>query len=163
MSGRGWLCGGGVHLKSPTPSPPSEWHMLLGGRPPPPQLTAFGRGGSRPPPPTHGTESWGVRTSGPVPKHRASAHATELTNTDRITVTSEFRDPLARLPHHQSTRTTHLLSPSLPSDPFPACSITRVRPAYACCTRSPSPSRAAPASSRAAPTCRAPPTERPPT
>ena len=132
-------CGGGVHLSPPTPSPPSEWHMLLGGRPPPPQLTAFGRGGSRPPPPTHGTESWGVRTSGPVPKHRASAHATELTNIPTGSPSlqnSEIRSLVSRTTSRHAQRTF-----CLPSDPFPACSITRVRPAYACCTRSPSPSR----------------------
>ena len=30
--------GGGVHLKAPTPSPPSEWRKLLGGPDPPQEV-----------------------------------------------------------------------------------------------------------------------------
>ena len=116
-SSRRLLCGGGAHLSTPTPSPPSEWHTLLGGRPPPPQSMTFSHGGSRPPPLRHGIESWGVRTSPP------RVTATEFCRIP--TGSPSLQNAEIRSHDHKWTHTTHLclLSLSLPSKIRPVPSM----------------------------------------
>ena len=67
---------GGVHLNPPTPSPPSEWHMLLGGLTPPQHvqqplhvgyIVKIGvAGGAASPPPTRWRKLLGGRD--PLPQ-----------------------------------------------------------------------------------------------